>query len=84
VLLQAAHNERVAREMRGCLVNGHILALPFSDAYGAAVADAVLNTGIHRTVDPRVKFAMASYVQPLGHAFVCCCWIYVAAIRETS
>ncbi len=70
--------------MRGCLVNGHILALPFSDGYADAVAEAVLNTGIHRTTDERVKFAMAAYVEPLGAAFVCCIWIYVAAVREGS
>ncbi|KAF6253870.1 hypothetical protein COO60DRAFT_1642856 [Scenedesmus sp. NREL 46B-D3] len=72
--LQLSHNDRVAREMRGCLINGHILALPFSDSYAEAVAEAVLNTGLHRTVDLR----------PLGSAFVCCLWVYVAAIRETS
>eukprot|EP00775_Hariotina_reticulata_P004277 gene4277-4531_t len=83
-VLQASHNERVSREMRGCLINGHILALPFSDGYAEAIAEAVIDTGVHRTVDPRVKFAMAAYVEPLGAAFVCCLWIYVAAIRETS
>ncbi|KAF6253850.1 hypothetical protein COO60DRAFT_1463007 [Scenedesmus sp. NREL 46B-D3] len=82
--LQLSHNDRVAREMRGCLINGHILALPFSDSYAEAAAEAVLNTGLHRTVDPRVKFAMAAFVEPLGSAFVCCLWVYVAAIRETS
>lgn len=82
--LQVSHNDRVGREMRGCLINGHIIALPFSDSYADAVAEAVINTGLHRTVDPRVKFAMAAYVEPLGAAWVCCLWIYIAAIRETS
>lgn len=70
--------------MRGCLTNGHILAVPFSDNYAEAVTQAVINSGVHRTVDPRVKFAMAAYVEQLGSAFVACIWIYVAAIRETS
>lgn len=83
-MLQVSHNDRVNREMRGCLINGHILALPFSDGYSDAVTEAVINTGVHRTLDPRVKFAMAAYVEPLGAAFVCCMWIYVAAIREMS
>jgi coiled-coil and C2 domain-containing protein 2A len=79
-----SHNDRVQREMRGCLINGHILALPFSDSYADAVAEAVLNTGVHRTTDERVKFAMAAHVETLGSAYVCCLWVYVAAIRETS
>lgn len=70
--------------MRGCSVNGHVLALPFSDTWAEAVTEAVLNTGVHRTVDPRVKFAMAAYVEPLGAEFVCCIWVYVAAIRDTA
>jgi hypothetical protein len=82
--VQMSHNDRVSREMRGCLINGHILAVPFSDNYADAVAQAVINSGVHRTVDPRVKFAMAAYVERLGAAFVACIWIYVAAIRETS
>jgi hypothetical protein len=81
---KVAHNERVEREMRGCLVNGHVTALPFSDAWAAAVSDAVLNSGVHRTVDPRVKFAMAAHVEPLGAAFVCRIWIYVAAVRDAA
>jgi coiled-coil and C2 domain-containing protein 2A len=81
---QVAHNERVAREMRGCAVNGHVLALPFSDGWRGAVSEAVLNIGVHRTVDPRVKFAMASYVEPMGASFVCCLWVYVAAIRDAA
>lgn len=81
--VQMSHNDRVSREMRGCLINGHILAVPFSDNYADAVAQAVINSGVHRTVDPRVKFAMAAYVERLGAAFVACIWIYVAAIRET-
>lgn len=81
--VQMSHNDRVSREMRGCLINGHILAVPFSDKYADAVAQAVINSGVHRTVDPRVKFAMAAYVERLGAAFVACIWIYVAAIRET-
>lgn len=82
--LQLSHNDRVSREMRGCLINGHILAVPFSDNYAEGVAQAVINSGVHRTVDPRVKFAMAAYVEQLGSAFVACIWIYVAAIREMS
>jgi coiled-coil and C2 domain-containing protein 2A len=70
--------------MRGCAVNGHVLALPFSEAWAEAVSEAVLGTGVHRTVDPRVKFAMAAHVEPLGASFVCCIWIYVAAIRDAS
>lgn len=82
--MQLAHNDRVSREMRGCLINGHILAVPFSDNYAEAVAQAVIGSGVHRTVDPRVKFAMAACVERLGAAFVACIWVYVAAIRETS
>ncbi|KAI8465651.1 MAG: hypothetical protein J3K34DRAFT_487137 [Monoraphidium minutum] len=82
--LQVAHNERVAREMRGCAVNGHVLSLPFSDGWEAAVTEAVLASGVHRTVDPRVKFAMAAHVEPLGAAFVCRVWVYVAAIRDAA
>lgn len=82
--MQASHNERVAREMRGCLVNGAVLALPFSDGLADAAAAAVLNTGLHRTSDARVKFALAAAVEPLGAAFVCCVWVYVAAIREAT
>jgi hypothetical protein len=77
------HHERLARDVRGCLVNGHILSVPFSNNFAEAVREAVLSTGLHRTKDARVKFAMAAYVEPLGHAFVCRCWLYVAAIRET-
>lgn len=69
--------------MRGCAVNGHALSLPFSDGWAAAVAEAVLNTGLHRTADPRVKFAMAAHVERLGAPWVCCIWVYVAAIRDT-
>lgn len=82
--MQGSHNERVGREMRGCLVNGHVLALPFCEGYADAVAEAVLNTGLHRTVDEHAKFAMAAHVEPAGSSFVCCMWVYVAAIHETS
>ncbi|KAG2451720.1 hypothetical protein HYH02_003500 [Chlamydomonas schloesseri] len=80
--LQASHNERIRRESKAEAVHGHILALPFSDSYLEAVADAVLNTGIHRIADERVKFSTAVFVEPLGASFVCCMWIYVAAIRS--
>lgn len=82
--LQVAHNERVAREARGCAVNGAVLALPFSDGWRGAVASAVLNTGLHRTADARVKFAMAARVEPLGAAWVCRIWVYVAAVRDLA
>eukprot|EP00198_Chlamydomonas_reinhardtii_P008597 XP_001697934.1 predicted protein [Chlamydomonas reinhardtii] len=80
--LQASHNERIRRESKAEAVHGHVLALPFSDSYLEAVADAVLNTGIHRIADERVKFSTAVFVEPLGASFVCCVWIYVAAIRS--
>lgn len=32
--LQAAHNERIKRESKSELINGHILAMPFSDRWG--------------------------------------------------
>lgn len=70
--------------MRGCLINGHILAVPFSDSYRDALAQAVITSGVHRTVDPCVKFAMAAYVERLGAAFVSCIWVYVAAVHEAS
>lgn len=81
---QVSHNERVSREMRGCLINGHVLAVPFSDGYRDALAAAVTGSGLHRTVDPRVKFAMAAYVERMGAAWVGCIWVYIAAVRETS
>ena len=37
--------------------------------------------GLHRIADPRVKFSTAAYVEPLGASFVCCMWIYVAAVK---
>jgi coiled-coil and C2 domain-containing protein 2A len=70
--------------MRGCLINGHVAALPFSDAWAAQVSEAVLNTGLHRTVDSRVKFAIAAHVEPLGAAFVCRLWVYVATVRDAA
>lgn len=79
--LQQSHNDRVFRETKTSLVNGHILALPYSDRSSDAIAEAVLNTGIHRTVDDRVKFSMAAYAEPVGCAFVCCIWVYVAALH---
>ncbi|GBF93799.1 hypothetical protein Rsub_06131 [Raphidocelis subcapitata] len=82
--LQAAHNGRVSREMRGCAINGQVLALPFSDNWAAAAAEAVLNTGLHRTTDPRVKFAMAAFVEPMGAAWVCRMWVYAAAVRDAA
>jgi coiled-coil and C2 domain-containing protein 2A len=81
---QAAHNARVSREMRGCVINGQVLALPFSDNWAAAAAEAVLNTGLHRTTDPRVKFAMAAFVEPMGAAWVCRMWVYAAAVRDAT
>jgi coiled-coil and C2 domain-containing protein 2A len=77
-----SHNERVCRELRGAVLNGAVLALPFSDGYAAAVTDAVLNTGLHRTPDEHVKFAVAAHVEPLGTAWMCCIWLYIAAVRE--
>lgn len=79
--LQARHNTRVAAEAR-TPVMGHILALPYSDKYEEAIAQAVLNTGIHRNSSDRARYAMAAYVEPLGHAFVCCIWIYVAVTKD--
>lgn len=37
--------------------------------------------GIHRISDERVKYSTAVYVEPLGASFVCCMWVYVAAVR---
>ncbi|GFH23937.1 C2 domain-containing protein, partial [Haematococcus lacustris] len=61
--LQDMHNERVVKESRADWVCGHILALPFSDRYADAVTEAVLNTGIHRIADERVKYSMAAHVE---------------------
>ncbi len=82
VRLQDSHNERVQRDSRSGGVHGHIIALPFSDSYLDAVVEAVLNTGVHRIADPDVKYAIAAHVEPLGHSFVCCMWIYLAAVRD--
>lgn len=41
----------------------------------------VLPPGIYRIADDRVKFSTAVFVEPLGASFVCCIWVYVAAIR---
>ncbi|KAJ9514810.1 hypothetical protein QJQ45_028482, partial [Haematococcus lacustris] len=79
--LQDMHNERVMKESRADWVCGHILALPFSDRYADAVTEAVLNTGIHRIADERVKYSMAAHVERSGIAFCSCLWIYVAALR---
>lgn len=46
-----------------------------------AVAEAVLNTGVHRIADERVKYSLAAYVERGGAAFCCCLWVYVAATR---
>jgi len=80
--LQQSHNERVARETKTALVNGHILAMPYTDRCSDAIAEAVLNTGIHRCGDDRIKFSMAAHAEPMGAAFVCCIYVYVAAMRE--
>lgn len=53
--LQNKHNEEVRRSSGVNMVNGHILALPFSDRYADAVAEAVLNTGIHKIADDRCE-----------------------------
>ncbi|GFH19018.1 CC2D2AN-C2 domain-containing protein [Haematococcus lacustris] len=79
--LQDMHNEVVMKESRADWVCGHILALPFSDRYADAVTEAVLNTGIHRIADERVKYSMAAHVERSGIAFCSCLWIYVAALR---
>uniref|UniRef100_A0A7S3R2T6 C2 domain-containing protein n=1 Tax=Dunaliella tertiolecta TaxID=3047 RepID=A0A7S3R2T6_DUNTE len=79
--LQARHNAIVAHESRAEWVNGHILAIPFSDRYAEALTEAVLNTGIHRIADERVKYSMAAHVEHAGAAFCCCLWVYVAVTR---
>lgn len=82
--LQTAHNDTIYKRMKTTAFNGHILALPFSDSLSEAVSRAVLNSGIHRTVNDHVKFSMATYVEPLGAEFVCCIWIYVAAVHDRT
>eukprot|EP00798_Chlamydomonas_sp_ICE-L_P015518 gene15518-21607_t len=82
--LQTEHNQRVREDARADMVNGHIIALPFSDRYIDAVHEAVLNTGIHRIADERVKYSMAAHVEKGGHSFVCALWIYVAAVRDSA
>ncbi|KAF5837475.1 hypothetical protein DUNSADRAFT_4277 [Dunaliella salina] len=80
-LAQARHNAIVAHESRSEWVNGHILAIPFSDRYAEALTEAVLNTGIHRIADERVKYSLAALVERGGAAFCCCLWVYVAVTR---
>ena len=70
------------KEARTGMVAGHIIGLPFSDGYGDAISEAVLNTGIHMISDDRVKYAMATHIERTGVKFVCCMWIYIAAIRD--
>ena len=74
--LQTKHNEEVRKQSRSDQINGHIIALPFSDRYGDAVAEAILNTGIHRIADDRVKYSLAAHVERGGASFTCCCYIY--------
>lgn len=71
----------MAKEARAEWVCGHILCLPFSDKYCEAVTEAVLNTGLHRVADERVKYALAAHVERGGAAYVCGLWVYVAATR---
>ncbi|KAK9808578.1 hypothetical protein WJX72_000007 [[Myrmecia] bisecta] len=80
--MESKHEQVVSKEARSSLVTGHVIGLPLSDGYGDAIRDAVLNTGIHMITDEHVKFAMASHVERTGVKFVCCIWIYVAAIRD--
>eukprot|EP00955_Chlamydomonas_euryale_P086033 364187-Chlamydomonas_euryale.AAC.11 len=47
-----------------------------------AIAEAVLNTGIHKIADDRVKYALAVHVERGGASFTCCMWIYVCALRS--
>ena len=79
--LENKHEHALEREVRIGAAMGHILALPFSDNIDENVRQAVLNTGIHSVDDDNVKFAMAAHVECTGVAFVCCIWIYVAAVR---
>lgn len=53
---QASHNERVAKEARADWINGHILALPFSDKYAGVRCPTV--TILVRCVGLMSSFAM--------------------------
>jgi coiled-coil and C2 domain-containing protein 2A len=46
-----------------------------------AVSEAVLNTGLHRIADTRVKYSVAALVERGASPFCCCLWIYIAATR---
>ena len=60
----------------------HCVTITRPPRYTDAITEAVLNTGIHRIADERVKFSMAAHVERGGQSFVCCLWIYVAAVRD--
>ncbi len=72
----------VSKEARNSVVTGHVISLPFSDGYGHAIRDAVLNTGIHMITNEHVRFALATHIERTGVKFVCCVWIYLAVIRD--
>lgn len=76
----AAHNEALAREFRAGRVAGHVLEVPFSDR--AAVAAAVLGTGIHAVKEGSAQFAASVHVEPTGVAFVFSVWVYVISVSR--
>jgi hypothetical protein len=72
----------VAKEARHSVAVGHIISLPFSDAFGDAVAEAVQNTGVHMATGEHAKFAVAAQVERSGAKFVCWMHVYVARVQE--
>lgn len=46
-----------------------------------AVTEAVLNTGLHRIADERVKYSVAALIERGGASFCCVMWLYIAASR---
>jgi len=68
-----------------CFLQNVKLTQPLSTTsfrYTEAISEAVLNTGIHKIADERVKYSMAAHVERGGASFACCIWVYVAAIRD--
>lgn len=65
-------------------IEGMVFSLTYSDQLEAKIEDFVIGTKLHQLERPDLKFVIASWIEPMGSAFVCRIWLYLATIYNHS
>lgn len=83
--LEHKHREVLEQELgKMTTIEGMVFSLTYSDQLESKIEEFVVRTKLHELERPDLKFVIAAWIEPMGSAFVCRIWLYLATIHNQS